>query len=259
MSLVPRPPLQDSQPGLRLHLVSDLDGTWIPAHWERRDLEPLEAFLKCQPGIVLTFATGRSLESALGALGRLEALPPHFLVTDVGTAIHLRDAQGHWVEDQDYGRRVDQRWDAAAAERLLGGLPPGIRLQPGVKAHRRLPLEADPQADLEEALRSLTDAVEASGLQADILASNGRCLDVLPRGVDKGAAVSHLMERHGIPRPLVACGDSENDLGMLRIADLPVLMAGCAISLDAGDGDRALRPLAPGPLGILEVLRDLVP
>jgi len=79
-----------SQGNLSLHLVSDLDGTWIPAPGRLEGLRRLEAFLEGQPGIVLTFATGRGLASALALLAERVGRLPHHLVTDVGTALHHR-------------------------------------------------------------------------------------------------------------------------------------------------------------------------
>jgi hydroxymethylpyrimidine pyrophosphatase-like HAD family hydrolase len=88
-----------------------------------------------------------------------------------------------------------------------------------------------------------------------VLPSNGHMLDVLPRGVDKAAAVRHM----ALALPVVACGDSENDLSLWRMADLPVLMADSAVppNLARAPWERMVRPRTPGPEGILEVLQGL--
>jgi sucrose-phosphate synthase len=244
---------------LSLHLVSDLDGTWLPAADGSPELRELEAFLSSQPGIVLTFATGRGLESALSALHGLASLMPRHFVTDVGTTIHDRDGSGKWVEDMDYALWVGARWDEEAAERVVQRvLPAGVRPQPWVNVRRRLALEVEEGIDALEAAEQLAAKLEGEGFLADVLASNARCLDVLPKGVHKGSAVEHLRSRDGLPSPLVVCGDSENDLAMLRVADVPVLMPGSlradCVRTAAG---RVLRAPSPGPGGILEVLLEL--
>jgi len=254
---VPMPRTRPIPPGLSLHLVSDLDGTWIPAPERSAGLRRLEAFLDSQPGIVLTFATGRGLASALALLGqRVRRLPRH-LVTDVGTALHHRTADGRWREDPDYARWVETRWPAGLERCLaLAGYPEGVRPQPDVTPGRRLALEVAPGADLIQSAARLRSTLAGLGLPVDVLPSHGRLLDVLPRGVDKAAAVRHL----GLPLPVVACGDSENDLSLWGIADLPVLMADSAIprSLAQAPWERLIRPSAPGPEGILEVLQGLL-
>lgn len=246
---------------LAVHLVSDLDGTWLPAPGEEPCLRALEAFLAARPDTVLTFATGRRLDNAVGALhGVVEMYPRHF-ITDVGTAIHHRSVDGGWVEDTDYDRWVASRWDRSAVEgSLLASLPEGVGWQKHVTPlRRRLALHAAPGEAVGAAARALAEALERHQLRADVLASSDGCIDVLPPGVDKGSAVAHLARRNDVPRILVVCGDAENDVGMLRLADVPVVMAGGRLRPDAPGlpADRVIQTAVPGPAGILEVLRLL--
>lgn len=255
-------PVPPAGAGLSLHLASDLDGTWLPAAGREGDLRALEAFLGRHPGVVLTFATGRTLESALAVLaGRVEVLP-RFLVTDVGTAIFERQSKGRWVELGAYAQWVEERWDLEAVRgALLGALPAGVIQQSGVLPRRRLALEVQGGCGLGPAAEALALRLRAQGVEADLLASSERCLDVLPRGVHKGAAIGYLQNCMGLPRPLVACGDSENDLEMLQGADLPVLMVRNSLTAKAQAtlGAGLCRAQEPGPLGILHALAGLVP
>ena len=240
---------------LALHLVSDLDGTWLPAADPVPGLKALEAFLERHPGIVLTFATGRGLASALALLEQRVTLLPRHLATDVGTTLHHRAPDGRWLEDRGYARWAGRHWPAKLAATLLrAGLPEGVRLQPGVASSRRLALELE-HGDLALAANRLRALLDRLGIRAEVLASHQQLLDVLPPGVDKGTAVRHL----NIPLPMVACGDSENDLGLWRVADLPVLMADSPLAPAlAGPGRaRMVIPEAPGPAGILEMLMKL--
>ena len=51
-------------------------------------------------------------------------------------------------------------------------------------------------------------------------------IEVMARGVDKGAAIAGLIERLGLEREdVIACGDGLNDLSMIRYAGLGVAMA----------------------------------
>ncbi len=50
-------------------------------------------------------------------------------------------------------------------------------------------------------------------------------IEVMARGVDKGAAIAGLIERLGLEREdVIACGDGLNDLAMIRYAGLGVAM-----------------------------------
>ena len=244
---------------LILHLVSDLDGTWIPRELNDRKLRDLESHISQLRGLKLTFATGRSLHSVITDLSRHVLLWPQHLVTDVGTAIYYRASSGKWIEDAEYGRRIASRWDAEAAEQLSTSLPSTVRRQPGVHSRRRLALEVASGCEPKRALDDLVKHLEKNWFAADVLASGGRCLDVLPRGVHKGTAVEYLERGVRQPTFLMVCGDSENDLGMLRLADAAVLMASSPLKEEMVGipAHRVYRPEADGPAGILEALSRL--
>lgn len=239
------------------HLVTDLDGTWLPAPGQLPHLRYLESALRARPEAVLTFATGRTFTSALEAIERWGLHPPHHLITDVGTAIFHRTPDGGWAEDPVWTERVAAVWDASAADRVLAeGLPSSVQRQPGVTPIRRLALQVADGGVVGEAEADLTQACRAQGLSADILSSHGLYLDLLPLGVQKGAAIAFLQTSLGLPRPLVGCGDSANDLALFEVVDLPILMQG-----GLGDHEvpadllrRARRTEVPGPEGIHRML-----
>lgn len=242
-----------------LHLVSDLDGTWIPRDGRAADLRDVEQYLVHLHGLILTFATGRTLHSAVTELSRRIQLWPSHFVTDVGTAVYHRTATGKWLEDAEYARKIDDLWDREAAERISLALPEGVRLQTGLRPRRRLALEVLPGFDLQRAGEELASHLTQALFAADVLPSNACCLDVLPKGVNKGTAIEYLESGIQLPSLLVVCGDSENDLGMFRLADLAVVMVDSPLQADALGVPlaRVIRPTAPGPAGILEALSSL--
>lgn len=243
--------------GRRVHLVSDLDGTWLPGTGDEVALHRLETYLAHCPGVTLTFATGRTLESALEVLHARTNLRPDHLVTDVGAALHHAGPGESWIEDVDFTAWVAARWNPETEARVQqAGLPEGVRFQEGARPQHRLALEVVDPRNLEGAAAELQLILATLGLSAEILLSGGRYIDVLPNGVDKGGAIA-FMERCGtVPRPMIACGDSENDLGLFRTADLALLM--CDSTLDPRDIPPACGPVVrtprPGPDGILEML-----
>lgn len=239
------------------HLVTDLDGTWLPGPGQLSQFRQLEAAILARPDVVLTFATGRTFTAALDAIARWELRIPHHMITDVGTAIFHRAPEGGWVEDQGWTDRVLQDWDPQAAEHLLNtGLPASVQQQPGVAPIRRLALQCADGGDMAEAGKALAEACRAAGLNVDILPSHGFYFDVLPRGVHKGSALAFLQSSLNLPRPIVGCGDSANDLGLLEAADHPILMHGGLEDHEAPAPLilRAHRTEIPGPGGIHQAL-----
>jgi len=243
-----------------LHLISDLDGTWIPGDHGRGALRKLEAYLTSRPDLRLTFATGRSLRSALRAFGGLLRVWPRHFIVDVGTSVFHARLGGGWVEDGEYAAWVDARWDVRPLlEAGPNWLPAGVRPQPDAFAARRLALEVESWRDVPRAEKELREALGRIGMIADVLAT-GRCLDVLPVGINKGTAAGFLQRRFDSPPPVMACGDSENDVALLAMADLPVLMADSHLDrrTKALPWERVHRTRHPGPKGILEALQSLV-
>lgn len=243
---------------IQLLLISDLDGTWLPAPGREADLERLEAAVAAVPSIHLAFATGRTLPAALDALGAVGSTGPRTLVTDVGCVLHRPDGKGDWKEDHTYHESVMSRWDEAAAARVLARLPDGIRNQPGVSARHRLALQVDPGFDPRERSEPLAQVLKEEHLTARIMPSHGFYIDVLPVGVDKGFAVRFLREELGHCH-VVSCGDSENDLDLFRAANTALLMS--QHHLEDGHLDELaptlIRCTEPGPAGILAELERL--
>lgn len=81
--------------------------------------------------------------------------------------------------------------------------------------------------------------------------------DILPPGVDKGTALTDLLDRLGIPAAdCVAVGDGDNDAGMLQAAGLGVCVQGGSAAALAAAG-RTCPP--PEQDGLAVLCRDLWP
>jgi hydroxymethylpyrimidine pyrophosphatase-like HAD family hydrolase len=211
-----------------LVLVTDLDGTLLggtPA-WRRR----LYAWLATERHRVLhVFCTGRDLRSVARMLrAEEEALglaAPHLVISDVGCTV----ACGLSLETVPLAvDPIEARW-RGRPERVLPLLAtlPGLSSQP-VTSDRRLAYFIDPDVLDVRHLAS----IEAHGV--DCLISDGKYLDVLPAGVNKGTtlvAVLNLLEVH--PERVVTAGDTLNDLAMFETGLAGVMVGNAEPSLKA--------------------------
>lgn len=83
---------------------------------------------------------------------------------------------------------------------------------------------------------------------------NKSAVMVLPPGATKGSGLERLLARCGLsPRNLAAFGDAENDLSMLRLAEVSVAVADAVPAvIETAD----VLATAPGSQGVLEILKE---
>ena len=83
---------------------------------------------------------------------------------------------------------------------------------------------------------------------------NKSAVMVLPPGATKGTGLERLLTLCGLsPRNLAAFGDAENDLSMLRLAEVSVAVADAVPAvIETAD----VLATAPGPQGVLEILNE---
>ena len=80
--------------------------------------------------------------------------------------------------------------------------------------------------DAEKLVRFGKELKEMLGDEADVVSSSTMTLEVLPHGVNKGKAIAAISEKLSIPlSDMVAFGDWDNDIGMLRTAGTGICMA----------------------------------
>jgi len=194
-----------SQPSSPFILATDLDGTLLAGSAEaKRRLRELFAAAEC--GVKLVFVTGRALESILPLLSDPMVPTPDYIVADVGATI----VHGDMTPVADLQQEIAARWPGSQAVSKALAAFPGIRRQ-SVPQERRCSFLAEANA--------ITPAVRTAvaSLGCDLLYSADRYLDVLPRGVGKGAALLRLAEATGLdPADMIVAGDTLNDLSMFQ-------------------------------------------
>ncbi len=205
----------------RLVLVTDLDGTLLAGDPQERQF--LYRWLADRREQVLhIYATGRELRSIAALFHdpeHPELRQPHLVISDVGCTVACGESLQvvpMLVEP------IEALWGPCAPRvRALTDGQPGLSPQP-LWSQRRHAFYADPE--LLDPL--LLERLALEGV--DCLFSDGRYLDVLPAGVNKGSTLQRvlaLLELEGVP--VLVAGDSLNDLAMFE-AGYPGVMVGNA-------------------------------
>lgn len=166
-------------------------------------------------------ATGRSLTEARRVLLEWGLPDPDVIVSSVGTEIYWRDNHDYRV-DRQFLSQMERGWDPGAIESALHGL---AGLAPQAAIDRR-PFKCSFFAESPEVVAAVGEALEAAGIEAKVVFSHGRLLDVLPRRGGKGAAMRHVSQVLGLPcERVIAAGDSGNDADMLAACRGAVVVA----------------------------------
>ncbi|MCM3626067.1 HAD family hydrolase [Paenibacillus glycanilyticus] len=228
--------------------VSDIDGTLMDRSKQIR-AEDIEAIrLAHRQGVHICLASGRMHEE-IKVVMELLAVPCYAVCqngativdrdgtvirasqfqSELALAVHQKTApadlvtvicggEGNYVAEQTADtERVGQRFLTPLIERrqVVSDMANGMTVTK-FSVYGEVPL-------LERMLEEL-DQQFGSRITASFSDPDG--IDVMPGGVDKGAAVEALMELLGIRRDETACiGDSFNDLAMFRICSYSFAMS----------------------------------
>jgi mannosylfructose-6-phosphate phosphatase len=190
-------------------LVSDLDGTLLG------DDDALEkfrtSFAALRPHFRLAYSSGRFVESVQSSIHEFRLPRPDAIICGVGTEMYFDSGE---LRSADWPK-LNGRWDPVvvrAACEAFGSL----RLQPTefLSDHKISYYGEDLDQDC---LTALTNHLSESGMTTSIVYSSARDLDVLPGGIDKGAAAAFLAEQWGVDRErTIVAGDSGNDTSMYQ-------------------------------------------
>jgi sucrose-6-phosphatase len=192
---------------------SDIDGTLIGnPEATRRFLRAWKAVP--EPGRpLLCYASGRLIQQVIDLLATGVLPWPDYIIGGVGTQLYdgQRKRPVHGIAAQ-----FSEGWDRGRIEEILDAFP-GARRQPPQFSH---PFKSSwylPEATPEK-LAELEKRLADAGLQAGIVYSSGRDLDILPKNANKGFALQWLCRHIGVEleRVLVA-GDSGNDSSMFLL------------------------------------------
>jgi len=187
-------------------LATDLDDTLVGDDNSTQVFNGLVSRMRDQQKIKLVYITGRSPESYDQLKNERSLLEPDALVTAVGTEIFLdgKTKYDNWP--------MVAEWNSELIRHSLLNVP-SLEEQP--KTEQR-------QFKISYYLRNNQSSYELVKKilrhhPVDVVYSMGLYLDIVPRGVNKGSALRLLADRwHIEAEDIIACGDSANDISMLK-------------------------------------------
>ncbi|MBV0911147.1 HAD-IIB family hydrolase [Anianabacter salinae] len=202
-------------------LATDLDGTFLGG--TEADRQGLYDWIEARRDSVgLVFVTGRD-PAFIAHLCEGRGVPrPDYVIGDVGTTIARMGEHGQPQPIPELEAQIAALWDDAGGRvrAALDGAP-GLTLQPTAFRYR-VSYDLDPahyDASAEATIRAMGH---------DVLISDNRFFDVLPKGISKGPSLLRFLDRFGIDRArCLAAGDTLNDLSML-LAGVPAVAVGGA-------------------------------
>ncbi len=218
----------------RFLIVSDVDGTMLG------DDAALEALLKWlaphRSSVRLVYNSGRSTTSLRGSIANTPLPEPDALIGNVGTQIETFDPP----TPLDGWPKLNGPWDPNVVRQVLDEVG-GLESQPvGYQSRHKVIYYAHGAS--ESQLAGWQTRLEAAGQQVTVIYSSDRDLDVLPAGIDKGAATAFLANAWNVPFDrVIVCGDTGNDLSMFEQGFLGVVVGNALPELTALDSPRVFQ------------------
>lgn len=230
----------------RLLVISDLDGTLIG------DPAALAAFrdwfAERQDQLQIAYSSGRSHASMTESVREHQLPTPVALISEVGTSIR-RFPSGERLPDWP----ASPFWSASVVQEVLSPLS-HLELQPEEFQTQHKVSYFLHDASVVDFGR-IRQSLFKRSIEAEIVYSSNRDLDILPSGVNKGAAAMRLIQSLACSLDgVIACGDSGNDSSMLLIGCRGVIVSNAQRELKTLKGDRIYHSKAAFAYGVIEGL-----
>lgn len=206
-------------------LSTDLDGTLLGNPESTARFNAAWRTL-CDSGAqpILVYNSGRLAGDMLRLIDERILIPPDYLIGGVGTQIHDIRAAHALTE---YDTELSHGWNLSRVREILAARP-GIAPQPDAFQHPHKSswfLENATPAQLDDIRARLATA----GIEAAVVYSSQRDLDILPARASKGAALAWLCARLSIPlTDVVVAGDTGNDSSMFALPGVRGIIVGNA-------------------------------
>lgn len=196
-------------------LISDLDDTLVG------DKNSLEKFnnliISKRENFFLVYSSGRFKNSMLSLIEEENLIQPDAIICNVGTEIYYPPS---WERDKNWENIMGKDWDKNKVIKKLENFP--IQLQPYNKE-----FTASYYVDDESVVNEISVALKE--FKVKIIFTKDYLLDIIPAPGGKGQAAKFLKSK--IRVPTICCGDSENDIDMLKKCNFGILVGNADTSV----------------------------
>lgn len=194
-------------------IVCDIDGTLLHPKKNNPGLKDLLFQInKRPPNIAFTLASGRSLSKIMEFLKDHNVPTPDILICSVGTEIYYPNDDGFHI-DKKWQKFLGSRWERELIYDFLKDIE-WLKYQKEPESQNMYKISYDyAQKDynpkeIKKALGNLYHLV-------NIIPSQNKFLDIIPRKASKGNAIKYICRKWNIPiKSTYAAGDSGNDIDM---------------------------------------------
>lgn len=227
--------------------VSDVDDTLLGDHAALARLS--EALQAASANLITVYNSSRPCASLRQTLATVLVLPsPNYLVGAMGTEIQ-DGVSGQNLPD--YSEYLSQGWNRDRIAAIMNDM--------GFTAHipeYQTPFKASYDVSGAASYDLVVDRLQAETLEAKVIYSGGKNLDIIPQTAGKGSVIEYLRRQLQIdPEQVVVAGDSGNDLEMFVAPYRGIVVANAAPELKQLQGDHIYHARLAYAAGILEGLR----
>lgn len=201
----------------------------------------------------LAYNTGRSLDDTLALIARTALPTPDFIISGVGTSIVHGDGSRPLSE---YLNTLRDEWDFDTVFEIVDAID-GPRPQPSECQNPHKCSWFWENASTAQ-LDHLQSTLSQRGIEAQVVYSSNRDLDLLPVAANKANALLHLVHHLDLPRSqVVVAGDSGNDAAMLSIRGTKAIAVANSepALIDALQGHSFFHASKPCADGVIEGLQ----